>query len=465
MNENEVKYCSNCKREIPGGNFMMHIIHCQRKLALCQKCDEPVPHSEYAAHNANFHSIVECPDCGLQLEQRYLQEHKNSSCSRREICCSYCHIETKAADLAEHENYCGSRTEKCEDCGEYVMLKYQQLHRDTNHGFLKLEDEPGPAPSWLHSRSVPTSVLNDLGRQRKVSNASQDVVRPTAPSNRLSPSKRTNDMPQLNSSTALSAPKAVHKQSIQKGQEEVDIDRLLALRLSEQEQEMTSSLQRQHTPPYERDETELVALPCEFCHAMVPANQLVLHETGCEPQLTTYLSQATSVPKNRKMPEPQDDGLPCEFCGALFPPHALLQHQDICESSFLSGDTMFVNHLRPGTSSSNIGTKKFLNQSSEHRLFPPRRQTSPTSSGELDDRNPYLMEVRAALRRPMNNISSEPYSMASVSERSGNDLSSSLLNTRTNYTNGYTRRNGSTGAVPKQKVKSTKKYRAPLPPR
>ena len=42
--------------------------------------------------------------------------------------------------MAEHENYCGSRTEKCSDCGEYVMLKYRTLHLDSNHGFLKLED-------------------------------------------------------------------------------------------------------------------------------------------------------------------------------------------------------------------------------------------------------------------------------------------------------------------------------------
>jgi hypothetical protein len=50
--------------------------------------------------------------------------------------------------LAEHENYCGSRTERCEDCGEFVMLKYQQLHQDSNHGFLKLED--GKVQESLH---------------------------------------------------------------------------------------------------------------------------------------------------------------------------------------------------------------------------------------------------------------------------------------------------------------------------
>lgn len=45
-----------------------------------------------------------------------------------------------ASEINDHENYCGSRTKKCDECGEYVMLKYEQLHIDSNHGFLKLDD-------------------------------------------------------------------------------------------------------------------------------------------------------------------------------------------------------------------------------------------------------------------------------------------------------------------------------------
>ena len=76
------------------------------------------------------HEITNKPACNFQ----------NSSCSHRAVCCNYCNIETEASELAEHENYCGSRTERCEDCGEFVMLKYQQLHQDSNHSFLKLDD-------------------------------------------------------------------------------------------------------------------------------------------------------------------------------------------------------------------------------------------------------------------------------------------------------------------------------------
>ena len=62
-----------------------------------------------------------------------------------------------------------------------------------------------------------SNVLNDLSRQRKVSNASQDSARPTSASNRLSPSKRTNDMPQVNSATTAPHSKDLHKSSIPSG--------------------------------------------------------------------------------------------------------------------------------------------------------------------------------------------------------------------------------------------------------
>ncbi|KAK7793189.1 hypothetical protein R5R35_012833 [Gryllus longicercus] len=471
MNEPEVKFCSNCKHEVPSGNFMMHHIHCQRKLAFCQKCDEPIPHSEFAAHNSNFHVIVSCPDCGQQMEKINVAEHQISDCSHRSICCAFCHIEVEAFELLEHENYCGSRTERCEECGEFVMLKYQQLHQDSNHGFLKLEDEPGPTPLWSASRTTP-SVLNDLSRQRKISNASQDTTRPTSALNRLSPSKRTNDMPQVNSATTVSKPKALHKTTLPQrnkhDDDTVDLDLLLALRLQDQENSHLTTISAPSAPPErEYHDTgvggELVALPCEFCEAMIPANQLVLHETGCRPHLT----QLVVPPANKVRNEPEiseEEGLPCEFCGDLFPPHLLLSHEDSCEVTAALQESMHVNKLGISPSAAH-GIKKRVNKDPPSGpLFPTRSKLS-ASSYESEDRNPYLMEVRAALKKPTANVlplgsrqnsSSEYTSPGSGLSRA--DLPSSPC------VNGYARHSVSTGAVPKQKVKSHKKYRAPLPP-
>jgi hypothetical protein len=77
--------------------------------------------------------------------------------------------------------------------------------------------EPGPTPSWSNMRPASSNLLNDLSRQRKVSNASQDSARPTSASNRLSPSKRTNDMPQVNSATTAAPTKDHHKTTIPSG--------------------------------------------------------------------------------------------------------------------------------------------------------------------------------------------------------------------------------------------------------
>jgi len=77
--------------------------------------------------------------------------------------------------------------------------------------------EPGPTPLWSSPQATSINLLNDLSRQRKVSNASQDSARPTAASNRLSPSKRTNDMPQVNSATSAAPTKDHHKSAIPAG--------------------------------------------------------------------------------------------------------------------------------------------------------------------------------------------------------------------------------------------------------
>lgn len=82
--------------------------------------------------------------------------------------------------------------------------------------------EPGPVPTWHAGKNtgqskptvLPSANMNAL-RSRKVSNASQDATRPTAATNRLSPSKRTNDMPQINSSLSGNISKHVYKTSIQ----------------------------------------------------------------------------------------------------------------------------------------------------------------------------------------------------------------------------------------------------------
>ncbi|XP_064618609.1 TRAF-type zinc finger domain-containing protein 1-like isoform X2 [Lineus longissimus] len=113
---------------------------------------------------------------------------------------------------------------------------------------------------------------------------------------------------------------------------------------------------------------EKTMLPCEFCEASFPQDELVLHQTGCNPIVNTYQKYPSddespifdeaeydlSTPSNSGEPNIIDnlgsgsqdwvsrpilqdftDGeetmLPCEFCDNLFPLDFLVQHQAVCD--------------------------------------------------------------------------------------------------------------------------------------
>ncbi|NXC39259.1 TRAD1 protein, partial [Penelope pileata] len=97
-----------------------------------------------------------------------------------------------------------------------------------------------------------------------------------------------------------------------------------------------------------------IMLPCEFCEELYPAEDLILHQTGCNP------ASAFASFSKRSSPNPQEqDGLrdtgynksrrsdhslqhragqaeaniiiPCEFCGIQLEEEVLFHHQDQCD--------------------------------------------------------------------------------------------------------------------------------------
>lgn len=171
----------------------MHTAHCARNITLCRVCKEPIPKNQFETHAKKCVAKVEKPKPlplpletndyytkqkevqdrkNAQRREEYLQRHEKfidkgftlkETVSKGEnkngiassvvengvkpkpkqsslIPCKYCELELPKLDLIEHENYCGARTDKCPECGELVMFKYKQLHEDSNHGFLKLND-------------------------------------------------------------------------------------------------------------------------------------------------------------------------------------------------------------------------------------------------------------------------------------------------------------------------------------
>ncbi|GFW81465.1 XIAP-associated factor 1 [Trichonephila clavipes] len=125
--EDKVVYCTNCKRHIAAINYIIHNVHCERNIQLCERCDEPVPRSELEKHVEENHAINACSDCDAPMEKWLIEKHK-SSCSKRLTPCEFCKLEVPLDELQEHATACGSRTEKCIICKKHVMIKDLKEH-------------------------------------------------------------------------------------------------------------------------------------------------------------------------------------------------------------------------------------------------------------------------------------------------------------------------------------------------
>ncbi|NXA37392.1 TRAD1 protein, partial [Eudromia elegans] len=93
-----------------------------------------------------------------------------------------------------------------------------------------------------------------------------------------------------------------------------------------------------------------IMLPCEFCEELYPAEDLILHQTGCNPASAfASFGKRSSSPKPRKYDDLHDFGptsrryrpqavqaegniiIPCEFCGIQLEEEVLFHHQDQCD--------------------------------------------------------------------------------------------------------------------------------------
>ena len=63
------------RRDIPRQSYMMHSLHCARNIALCPKCDEPVPRAELDQHNCP-NELMNCSLCGKQVAACKMEEHQ-----------------------------------------------------------------------------------------------------------------------------------------------------------------------------------------------------------------------------------------------------------------------------------------------------------------------------------------------------------------------------------------------------
>ncbi|KAF5280482.1 hypothetical protein FQA39_LY18063 [Lamprigera yunnana] len=305
MNEVELEVCANCKREIPHYNYVMHTAHCARNISLCKICKNPIPKGQYEQH---------IKTCKVEDAPKQMQKLADTDKTLRSahlainlLVCQFCELELPKLDLIEHENYCGARTEKCEECGEMVMFKYRQLHRDTNHGVLNPEVKEMPRrrpPTFDFEYTSPYTYNENL--LRSTTNNGEKLETSREISRRLD-CKTEYIRNLLHDSASITAP----------------------IR-------STGAIPRYRgvpdSPRYRNPPTELV-IPCEFCSLPVPHEDLIEHETGCRPDLARYdlrHNQNSSNFFTRPEPSSPDVELPCEFCADLIPASQLLSHQATC---------------------------------------------------------------------------------------------------------------------------------------
>lgn len=328
----------------------MHTLHCARNIALCPDCDEPIPRGELEEHKEEFHSLKDCPSlCGEKVEACKLEEHQASMCSKRTTLCKFCATHIEMGNLTEHENYCGSRTDKCEQCGEFIMLKNFDLHIESNHGFIKVKDEPGPTPSWEKKPAV-KSTSNYSSYTSQAKSTVSDPA-PSTPSQRsnftstelfnnqdLYSSRRystTNGLSSSASSSALSSVNRSTSSSIVSS----------ALNKSTSSSRVTETRRSSIRESSIREST--VSNGASTSKSSIVSSVLDKHSTS--------IANA-HVNGQLKAEGSTDVMLPCEFCEKMIPMYKLLSHQAECVNPSNVRGPSSTSYSRYSSASAALGT-------------------------------------------------------------------------------------------------------------
>ena len=118
----------------------------------------------------HFHLLLQATSY-LIIEM--ISHFQKEECPHRMVQCRYCEIDLKFTDFFEHENACGSKTEKCEKCGNYIMLraadkhdcssefKGQSKNRNRDHFEDRIDDFPYEFHDDSFGRGVGFGVSRD----------------------------------------------------------------------------------------------------------------------------------------------------------------------------------------------------------------------------------------------------------------------------------------------------------------
>ncbi|XP_033747693.1 TRAF-type zinc finger domain-containing protein 1-like isoform X2 [Pecten maximus] len=340
----DTKFCSNCKREINAANFMMHEMHCRRHISLCTHCQEPIPKAEMDVHFEESHAKINCAKCNQAVQKMDLEKHEEQECPKRQMKCAYCEMDVAQQELEAHLGYCGTRTEPCARCGQYIMIKDQVKHEDSNCTY--------PQPKPTNSREVNRRVSNEpTGNGEEIGAAFPDdmlfgsgninsfefkeiqriLTKPEISGAAEGPStlgSRHRETEKTKKATGKKSNDKNKKSDLNRLREQAsssqsgsayneEQDRLLAMALSDDLHTDDGIDQYIRTidkprvsltpdsPLYEdsfgnpanlhSSFGDLSVLPCEFCGQAIPVDDLVIHQSNCiDDPLSSLMPHAAS---------------------------------------------------------------------------------------------------------------------------------------------------------------------------
>nr|XP_030141344.3 TRAF-type zinc finger domain-containing protein 1 isoform X2 [Taeniopygia guttata] len=376
----ESRLCGNCKKDIPAVNFIIHEIHCRRNIEICPYCSDSIPKSEMKNHIESEHVQVTCK-CRMKMESSLLKDHEASSCPLRPVLCQFCDIQLAFKELQEHELYCGARTEPCGRCGRNVLRRELPEHpRLCGSDRSTAGDSGGTAPAPGRQRGAGSGRHGAGDEQERPEilnsqlpedwNADLDYV--------LALSLESENNPHHNTATDIPRDFWEYDYTKEPGQsahlDGTDVSNILSC----------DSPGSFSTSNHSKIDKEMIMLPCEFCEELCPAEDLILHQTGCNPASAfASFSKRSSSPNpwecsglraggsnsHRTAPSSQpqavqaegDIMIPCEFCGIQLEEEILFHHQHHCD-------------LRPASPTGDVPARELPAQPHGESPEPARRR-------------------------------------------------------------------------------------------
>lgn len=430
--EQNTRLCGNCKRDIPEFNFTIHEIHCKRNISVCKLCKEPFPTSEMEEHMETEHTPVICK-CKMTVEKCDLEEHKLSACPLRLVKCQFCELELAFNKLGDHVEYCGARTESCETCGRSVMKKdleehpqvcgketapkkparaYSVENRDlaidgawfefgqNNSRDNMLSRTQSYVPGRFYNRSSAVESMrtrfNGLGEQNSLSlpvrNRSKNIPKRQPEEKVAAPSVPNRELSGFHSSRSLSLQN--NRGSSPEPESTGNYEFWASTYLNNRETLKTprwAETAKNESPDFsalpDTLHTDEIKLPCEFCDKLIPENDLILHQSGCNSSAFAPFFNGRSSPKPQRddqlqskvdwlskpsvqsvhpassTPPPFNDLqsilIPCEFCGVVLEQDILFHHQIQCDMAATSEPVSSFQTLLPSSNNSNMEESGF----------------------------------------------------------------------------------------------------------